>query len=113
MPTGTMFDSVATLSESVPAGTDPLGRPIRAHAPDRQVPCRISRPTASDLESGRDGKHVVEAVLFFPADVRIAESDRLEVNGKVAQLVAPAVDVSAPTGVAYVRAPVRWVRDVT
>jgi hypothetical protein len=113
MPSPFLFDSVALLTGSIAAGVDALGRPMRAEAPERTSPCRVSRPSAADLESGRDGKHVIEAVLFLPLGATVVESDRIEVDGRCAAMVAPAVTVSAPSGLGYVRVPVRWVSDAT
>jgi hypothetical protein len=113
MPSTFLFDSTAVLAESVAVGVDALGRPMKAEAPERTSPCRVSRPSAADLDSGRDGKHVVEAVLFLPLGVTVAESDRIEVDGRLAEMVAPCLTVSAPSGLGYVRVPVRWVSDAT
>lgn len=111
MPSSDLFDSVAVLAEGITTGYDALGRPTTAEAPERAAMCRISAPTAADLEAGRDGKHVVEAVLFFPLGAVVKQADRIEVDGRRAEMVAPAVTVKAPTGIGYVRVPVRWVSD--
>ena len=113
MPSRFLFDSVATLAEGVTVDYDALGRPVVAEAPERTYRCRVSSPTAADLDAGRDGKHVIEAVLFFPLGAVVQEADRIVVNEKTAQMVAPAVLMRAPSGMSYLKVPVRWVADAS
>lgn len=106
-----LFDSTAHIATTVTDGYDELGRPYRIEGEPVAVPCRVSGPMAADIDAGRDGKTVIDAVLFFPAGTVICESDRIEVNGKAATQAKPAVEVSSPSGIRYTRLAIRWVSD--